>query len=150
MSLSPPRERNNDQARTYHLYWCFQCNRTVRLAPSNPSEIMCPRCFGQFICEINIPRPRLLVDFTTHDPSPEARLLEALSLMLEPPIRRFNDPSSNAFEPMRQNPNPIPRVADARDYFFGPGLNELIEQLTENDRPGPAPAAERTIEAIPT
>ncbi|KAK7311561.1 hypothetical protein RJT34_09792 [Clitoria ternatea] len=199
MSLSPPRERSNGQPRTYQLYWCFQCNRTVRLAPdNNPSGITCPRCFGQFICEINMPRPRLFVDFTTPDPSPEARLLEALSLMLDPPIRRFPgliqpeteevpvhrtrprprrrhgiepiqpesgiqprtwiilrpmDPS-NSLEPINNNilgrPAPVPRGVDARDYFFGPGLNELIEQLTENDRPGPAPAPERAINAIPT
>ncbi|KAH1255883.1 E3 ubiquitin-protein ligase RZF1 [Glycine max] len=207
MSLSPPRERNNNgnaQARTFQLYYCFQCNRTVRAAPdnNNPTQITCPRCFGQFICEINMPRPRLVVDFTTPDPSPEARLLEALSLMMDPPIRRFPgliqpqpeelpvyhrhrrprrrhpepepepqhrprtwivfqpmDPS-NPFEPINipnrrgpgpiHGPGPIPRGLDARDYFFGPGLNELIEQITENDRQGPAPAPERAIEAIPT
>ncbi|KAK7410588.1 hypothetical protein VNO78_01485 [Psophocarpus tetragonolobus] len=202
MSLSPPRERNNGQrqweARTYQLYWCFQCNRTVRIASNNnnpsESEVACPRCFGQFICEINVPRPRLLVDFTTPDPSPEARLLEALSLMIDPPIRRFPgqvqpqpqhqpeeipvhhrqrrrlrrrnpDPEHephrprtwivfhpmgppNPFEPINNFPGP--HGLDSRDFFMGPGLNELIEQITENDRPGPAPAPERAIEAIPT
>ncbi|TKY74292.1 E3 ubiquitin-protein ligase RING [Spatholobus suberectus] len=195
MSLSPPRERNNEQPRTFQLYWCFQCNRTVRVAPdNNPSEVACPRCLGQFICEINMPRPRLVVDFTTPDPSPDARLLEALSLMMDPPIRRFPgllqpeevpvlqrrrlprrrqpepepgnhrprtwivfqpmDPS-NPFEPINITPGrhgagPIPRGVEPRDYFFGPGLIELIEQLTENDRPGPRPAPERVIDAIPT
>ncbi|KAK7282739.1 hypothetical protein RIF29_11759 [Crotalaria pallida] len=215
MSLSPPRERNNNneqQPRTYNLYWCFQCNRMVRFSPanSNPSsQIICPRCFGQFLCEINIPRPRLVVDFTNHDPSPEARLLEALSLMLEPPIRRTQRPRPrwirhqpeeintngasirrqprrgsdstrpsgssepegtiqhrprtwiivepiNPFEPPpgREHSNwnnPImPRGLDSRDYYSGPGLNELIEQLTENDRQGPPPAPEGVINKIPT
>ncbi|XP_020228695.1 probable E3 ubiquitin-protein ligase RHC1A isoform X2 [Cajanus cajan] len=203
MSLSPPRDRNNNaqpQPRTFQLYWCFQCNRTVRVAPDNTTEVACPRCHGQFICEINVPRPRLVVDFTTPDPSPEARLLEALSLMMDPPIRRFPglmqpepqeipvhrrrtrtrtrrpepephpdrrprtwivfqpiDPS-NAFQPINNisgpipiphGPGPIPRGVDARDYFLGPGLNELIDQLTENDRQGPPPAPERAIDAIP-
>lgn len=207
MSLSPPRERTNNQRRNFQLYYCFQCNRTVRVAPYNSSDLICPRCFGQFICEINIPRPRLVVDFTAHDPSPEARLLEALSIMLDPPIRRFNpetqtrrprratqevpvrrrtgdhhptqtqtepepgiqhrprtwvilqpvDPSSNSdsntFQPViypggRQGP--IPRGVDSRDYFFGPGFNELIDQITENDRQGPPPVPERGINAIPT
>ncbi|XP_012570892.1 E3 ubiquitin-protein ligase RING1-like isoform X2 [Cicer arietinum] len=201
MSLSPPRERINNQRRNFQLYWCFQCNRTVRVAPDNSSNLICPRCFGQFICEINIPTPRLVVDFTAHDPSPESRLLEALSLMLEPPIRRFNpetqtrrprrstqevpvhrhtdDPvrtepepgiqhrprtwvilqpigspnsDSNTFQPVitRGRQGPLPRGVDARDYFFGPGFNELIDQITENDRQGPPPVPERGINAIPT
>ncbi|XP_017421004.1 E3 ubiquitin-protein ligase RZF1 isoform X3 [Vigna angularis] len=212
MSLSPPRERNNVNGRrrerpTFQMYWCFQCNRMVRVAVdnNNPSEVTCPRCFGQFICEVNVPRPRLVVDFTTPDPSPEARLLEALSLMMDPPIRRFpgllqpepeevpvhhhrrrrlrrHEPESEpvpeppqprprtwiVFQPM-DSPNPflsinnipnrpgpgplpfpLPRAVDTRDYFFGPGLNELIEQITENDRQGPAPAPERAIKSIPT
>ncbi|KAL2339811.1 hypothetical protein Fmac_007751 [Flemingia macrophylla] len=175
MSLSPPRDRNNNinneaEERTFHLYWCFQCNRTVRLAPESPSEVACPRCLGQFICEINVPRPRLVVDFTTPDPSPEARLLEALSLMMgpHPPIRRFppqeipvrtpprartrrRQPQPRTwivFQPM--DPGPIPAGLDSRDYFLGPGLNELIDQLTENDRPGPPPAPETAIGGIPT
>lgn len=187
-SLSPPRERRNGQPRNYQLYWCFHCNRTVGVAPDNFSQIICPRCFGQFICEL--PRPRLVVDFTAHDPSPEARLLEALSLMLDPPIRhrrttieipvRRSRPrhrgdsdltqpepgiqhrprtwvilqpidSNNTFEPlMPRRQGPIPRGVDSRDYFLGPGLNELIDQLTENDRPGPPPVPERAINEIPT
>ncbi|XP_027904230.1 E3 ubiquitin-protein ligase RZF1 isoform X2 [Vigna unguiculata] len=212
MSLSPPRERNNGNGRrrerpTFQMYWCFQCNRMVRVAvdTNNPSDVTCPRCFGQFICEVNVPRPRLIVDFTTPDPSPEARLLEALSLMMDPPIRRFpgllqpepeevpvhhhrrrrlrrrqpepepvpepphprprtwivfqpND-QPNPFLPINNIHNrpgpgpfpfPLPRTVDTRDYFLGPGLNELIEQITENDRQGPAPAPERAIDAIPT
>ncbi|XP_061356507.1 probable E3 ubiquitin-protein ligase RHC1A [Gastrolobium bilobum] len=171
MSLSPPRERSNGQPRrNFQLYWCFQCNRMVRFAPDNPSEITCPRCFGQFICELNMPRPRLVVDFTAHDPSPEARLLEALSLMLDPPIRRrFADEGENETQRPRPRPrwvhrrphtaepdpigervSPIPRGVDSRDYLFGPGLNELIDQLTENDRQGPPPVPESAINAIPT
>ncbi|XP_060962569.1 E3 ubiquitin-protein ligase RZF1 [Cannabis sativa] len=236
--------------RSFHPHWCYQCNRTVRIAPSsNPSDVVCPRCFGQFVREIDVGiRPRLFIDYTDYDPSPEARLLEALTLMLDPPIgrRRFNsvlydqdeeasqygalipwlghrhhahinqegtdtwdpaaqstnqpppppprpagrtrrrnhsfdgttmtienssteaetesrrrnrprswiilrpiDPSS-PFSPILHPENPgTPRV-NIRDYFFGPGMNELIEELTQNDRQGPAPAPESAISSILT
>lgn len=223
MSLSPPRVRNNGTSRNYPLYWCYQCHRTVRVASTNPSEPVCPRCFEQFIYEIDVARPRLVVDFTDFDPSPEARLLEALSLMLDPPIRRFNhgvynpetelrdrpwfrqrgrrfdggarlhpetetlvqprtrrphrsfagressDPEpgiqgqprtwivlrpldpSDPFRPILHPENPVlpPRV-DPRNYFLGTGLNGLIEQLTQNDRPGPPPLPDSAINTIPT
>ncbi|KAE8077429.1 hypothetical protein FH972_015994 [Carpinus fangiana] len=210
MSLSPPRVRNNGAPRTYPLHWCYQCHRAVRVASSNPSEIVCPRCFGQFISEIDATRPRLVVDFTDFDPSPEARLLEALSLMLDPPIRRFNhnpetefpdrpwfqqrrgrlDPETETgaqrrtrrsrrsfdgressdpepgiqgrprtwivlrpldpFRPILHPENPAPPRVDPRNYFLGQGLNEFIEQLTENDRPGPPPLPDSAINTIPT
>lgn len=228
MSLSPPRERTNGAAngerrgeangaaRTFGLYWCYQCHRTVRIASSNPSETVCPRCFGQFVVEIEMRRPRIAFNYAPpYDASPEARLLEALSLMFDPPIRGFGeDPflrartrnriamepetthrpyhrrrhsldngnnngnrrnngnntwDSEGLPPPRRTfvilrpldptrlgenelelPNPAPRGVSPRDYFLGPGLEELIEQLTQNDRPGPPPAPESTIDALPT
>lgn len=207
MALSPPPHTTNDRrhARTFHLYWCHQCHRTVTLASAEPSDLTCPRCFGHFVEEVHLPLPEL-------DPSPETRLLEALSLMLDPPVRLFNyrhpdpdrrrpplhrfddfdrrsfsDPEGDEWlhwrtrrrsrslderdNSGRQPPNPnqsrtvivlgppdqfqpiqpiIPRRANPRDYFTGPRLDELIEDLTQNDRPGPPPAGEEAIERIPT
>ncbi|XVF36882.1 hypothetical protein REPUB_Repub19eG0097000 [Reevesia pubescens] len=200
-------------------YWCYQCHQSVRIAATNPSEIVCPRCFGQFVVEMEISRPRMVVDFTAFDPSPDARLLEALSLIMDPPIRRFNLDNSDNQEPqgwpffgrrnnlldseaenrprerlrrrrsrssdgsdnreqerdeallhprtwiilrpmgpfgpgtaeptLPQENNPARPGLDPRNFLFGPGLNELIEQLTQNDRPGVPPAPESTIDAIP-
>ncbi|KAJ7976528.1 E3 ubiquitin-protein ligase RING1-like [Quillaja saponaria] len=36
------------------------------------------------------------------------------------------------------------------DYFIGPGLEELFEQLSANDRQGPPPASRFSIDAMPT
>ncbi|KAG8371051.1 hypothetical protein BUALT_Bualt13G0046700 [Buddleja alternifolia] len=42
------------------------------------------------------------------------------------------------------------RRADIADFLMGHGLNELIEQLSMNDRRGPAPAPRSAIDAMPT
>ncbi|KAF5747915.1 E3 ubiquitin-protein ligase RING1-like isoform X1 [Tripterygium wilfordii] len=39
---------------------------------------------------------------------------------------------------------------NAGDYFIGPGLEELFEQLSANDRRGPPPATRSSINAMPT
>ncbi|XP_030545233.1 probable E3 ubiquitin-protein ligase RHC1A [Rhodamnia argentea] len=224
---SDPAGEGTSETPNYQLYWCYQCHRMVRIAAANPSEIICPRCLGQFLGEINNPSPRFVVDHTQFDPSPEARLLEALSLILDPPIRRFNNlgldnqgselrgrsllrprgdvpdqaegdfthPIADSIElrprlrrwprSRRRNrsldldgngiddrpftwifltpvdpsrPITLPprteglgaRGIDPRDLFLGRGLEQLIEELTQNDRPGPPPAPGSAIDAIPT
>ncbi|KAG8063356.1 hypothetical protein GUJ93_ZPchr0003g18339 [Zizania palustris] len=42
------------------------------------------------------------------------------------------------------------RRANVADYFVGPGLDDLIEQLTQNDRRGAPPATQSSIDAMPT
>ncbi|PIA28512.1 hypothetical protein AQUCO_06900049v1 [Aquilegia coerulea] len=178
MSLSPPRVRNNG-IRNYRLYWCQNCLRTVTIATMNPFQIVCPRCFGEFIYEVNVARPRLADYFTDVNESPEARLLEALSLFLDPPSRRQNHefngrywwepemPIPAAPRPDRRGwpwvvlqPTNPPRptnimptnespAVDPGNFFSGPGFNQLIEELTQNDRPGPPPAPTSAIDGMP-
>lgn len=98
--------------RNYQLYWCYQCHQSVRIASTNSSEIICPRCSGQFVIEMEINRPRMVVDFTAFDPSPEARLFEALSLLMDPPIRLFNRDHSDNRGP-RGRPSLGGRILDS-------------------------------------
>ncbi|KAK4776629.1 hypothetical protein SAY86_005317 [Trapa natans] len=209
---------NRTVSRDLQLYWCYQCHRTVRIIAGSLSDIVCPRCYGQFLVEIEgTPRrPRLVVDFTQYDPSPDARLLEALSLIHVPPIRHLSLGSEVVLlgEPRRRLPWLVGRAAAARqddendvflrrrwrrtrrnrslggeddiesdiihtrprtsiiippidpsltpritttlpgslvpwDYLAGLD-SDLIEEITQNDRPGPPPAPESSINAIPT
>ncbi|XP_061344689.1 probable E3 ubiquitin-protein ligase RHC1A [Gastrolobium bilobum] len=48
------------------------------------------------------------------------------------------------------SPRSGPRRGDFSDFFMGPGLEELIDQLTMNDRHGPPPATRSSIDAMPT
>ncbi|KAG6650228.1 E3 ubiquitin-protein ligase RING1-like [Carya illinoinensis] len=223
MSLSrPPRLRNiNGTRRTVQLYFCYLCNRAVSISSTNPSEIICPRCSGQFVCEaLDISGTRHVVDFRGgYNPSPENRLRGALALLLHPPIRFFSDvllysrrrssfsqrfemgdqrdpgaetrarlrtrrrhrsldgrenpymrepgiqewprtrfvrrrpsDSSDRFAPILQPEIAIPDTSgvDPRNFFLGPGLNEFIEQISQNDRSGSHLALDSTISAIPT
>lgn len=191
MSLNPPHETPTTDNRIFQLYWCYQCQRTVRIASGNPSEIICPRCFGQFLDEIIVTRPRFVDLFTEFDPSPESRILEALALMLNPslglPPRNNQNPGLQTRNRRRSRRNhiniedntddfvpeagilarprdwiilrpdiPLPDNNQTRDpridpgnYFLGPGLEALIEELTQNDREGPPPASDLAINALP-
>ncbi|KAE8694730.1 E3 ubiquitin-protein ligase RING1-like [Hibiscus syriacus] len=42
------------------------------------------------------------------------------------------------------------RQGNAGNYYIGPGLEELFEQLSANDRRGPPPASQSSIDAMPT
>jgi|UniRef100_A0A2N9FGH2 E3 ubiquitin-protein ligase RNF115/126 len=48
------------------------------------------------------------------------------------------------------SPGSGPRRGDLGDYFMGNGFEELIEQLSMNDRRGPPPAPHSAIDAMPT
>lgn len=64
-----------------------------------------------------------------------------------PPRQRMPSPPPVA----RRRPSTPPAI-DPGDYFTGGdmNLNSLVEELTQNDRPGPAPAAASAIDSLPT
>lgn len=167
MSL-PPRPRviangGQQRMRTNRYYWCQQCQRTIRITSANFSQIFCPRCLGHLRYEVDISRHRLL-----QDSNGLLELLDPyhLTLMLEPTsIRPLNLEYVNrrdrhayivlrvtgAPRPQTLVPQPENVVPEEVAHPREPSLEEMIQELTQNDRagPGPGPAPAAVIEALP-
>ncbi|CAK9151176.1 unnamed protein product [Ilex paraguariensis] len=158
--------------RTHHYYWCHQCQRTIRVTYSNPSEIFCPRCFTHLRYELDVSRPRLFSDVAGAEPSLAARLIDALVLILDPSSRPQNPyfdyenrrdrqdwivlrltGANRLPRPISPTENVVPETVNRREIREPSGengLDELILELTQNDRHGPPPAPASAIEALPT
>lgn len=148
------------------LYFCYQCNRTVSIAPS-PAPL-CPTCNGGFLEEYDDP---VIPSAATPD------LLDPFSLLFSSlPFRRGSnrdEDDEDAFDPFAFLQSHLANLsagganiefviadrsgggsgrlpANLGDYFIGPGLEQLIQQLAENDpnRYGTPPAAKSAIEAL--
>uniref|UniRef100_A0ACD6AK24 Uncharacterized protein n=1 Tax=Avena sativa TaxID=4498 RepID=A0ACD6AK24_AVESA len=165
------------QRRRWRLYWCYVCRRALRTVSSPTSDVFCPRCLGRFLHEIELPMPvhspieqlfqppPLLPYFQPPPPSPPYD---------GPPrhwvIYRGEDDDDTPRPRRRRVPSPPPAPGtrggmdgpDTNDagppavgfnpaeFFTGPNLNALIEGLTQDDRPGPAPAPASAIDSLPT
>ncbi|XP_022727322.1 uncharacterized protein LOC111283159 [Durio zibethinus] len=157
--------------RTYHYIWCFHCQRTIRFSNSNLFQTYCPHCFRELSHELDFSRPRLRADLSGLEPYQNAtRLLDTLAAALDPPTRRQNTnfgrrtrwesgPENgpwitlNFVEPLHRQPGPIiapqENIVPPRQNNTGNDMEGFTEDLTENDRPGPPPAAASAIEALP-
>ncbi|XVE48682.1 hypothetical protein DITRI_Ditri01bG0021900 [Diplodiscus trichospermus] len=158
--------------RTYHYFWCVHCQRTRRFSNSNRFDTHCPHCFRQLSHELDVSSIRLRADLSGLDPYQNAsRWFDTLAAVLDPSTRRQNanfgrrawwesGPENgpwitlNFVEPPRQQPTPVmapqENVVPPRQNNTINNIEGLIEDLTENDRPGPPPAASADIEALPT
>lgn len=137
-----------NRTRTYHYYWCRRCQRSIRTTTTNPSEILCPRCFGQIRLELDVSRPGPLLEARL-EPSPGARILDSLAQMLDPPTTRRPGPNANIQSVSHRARILLQFIGPDSPSRPGQGLEELIQELTQNDRPGPPAAPESAIEALP-
>ncbi|CAK7327887.1 unnamed protein product [Dovyalis caffra] len=175
------------------LYFCHQCDRTVRITPSPTSDLSCPNCHGGFLEEFDSPNPSpnpfdsglgpgiLLDEFASifgggMAPTPRSSTTSTTTNSSSAsPL--FQDPDGfnpfvflqNYLQTMRAGGANIQLViennpgiggmdhtgfrlpANLGDYFVGPGLEQLIQQLAENDpnRYGTPPAAKSVVENLP-
>lgn len=81
--------------RTFHYFWCLNCQRTVRIPSTNTIQnygSFCPYCFHQLRYELDISRPRLLMNDPNNrniDPPPSTnQLMGSLAFILDPSLRR--------------------------------------------------------------
>jgi hypothetical protein len=151
--------------RTCRMYWCYQCGRALRIISYPSTDVFCPRCFGRFLHEIDPPaRPAFPPPhFLPHpfhpqhqyDGHPRRWVIYGGEPTTTVPGRAFRQPAPAQAPaippapapaaPVRRRvpspPPPVPRrpstppAIDPGNYFTGPNLNNLIEELTQNDRP---------------
>ncbi|KAG0475010.1 hypothetical protein HPP92_014696 [Vanilla planifolia] len=87
-------------------YFCHQCSRTVTIESPAGIELVCPICNGGFIEEFDLPN------------------------FLQRYIQTLLNDGANIQIVLEDGDRPIGNLGD---YFFGPGLEQLIQQLAEND-----------------
>ncbi|KMZ76410.1 hypothetical protein ZOSMA_102G00250 [Zostera marina] len=172
MSLSRPTVHLMSRRRICRLFWCYHCQTTVRImSSSNSGALFCPRCYGQFIYELDYPRPSLLFYYTPPAPARGVTptlfytLAAALRLFDSLPVFRITDhrnttvsdgpahsppTSATSNHPDVENSVDSSGVINTGDYFSGPNFNQLIDEITQNDRQGPPPAPSPSIDAMPT
>ncbi|CAH8360483.1 unnamed protein product [Eruca vesicaria subsp. sativa] len=162
-----------------NTHWCHRCQRGVYL---RGPDSLCTYCGGGFVEEIDVtpldntlrgaPRDVVVERGPTYD------LMEAFSVFMRSRLaeRSHDSPritssgrseSFSSIAPFlifgggQANNNTSPGIGltrggnnntSAGDYFYGPGLEELIEQLstTTTHHRGPPPAAKSSIDALPT
>ncbi|CAL5205973.1 unnamed protein product [Lathyrus oleraceus] len=114
-------------------HWCYNCMKSVRLGRRHA---VCSGCDGGFVQDL---------DDMVHGSPPDFHGVDSDEELGQ----RFS--RQGGIEALL---NGTPGVGVTRDnsgdYFIGPGVTELFEQLSANDQRGPPPASRSSIAAIPT
>ncbi|XP_057431540.1 probable E3 ubiquitin-protein ligase RHC1A [Lotus japonicus] len=153
--------------RTFHYFWCLNCQRTVRIPFTNPNDHpLCPFCFLQLRYELDISsRPRLLMNNVPSNlqPSPASQMMHSLSLILDPPRRQNNRLNTRQWEIEHEDsawitlrfvrPTPehlVPQPNEnANATPFENTLDDFIDGRIQSNQPGPPPASSSAIAALP-
>lgn len=164
------------------MYFCHQCEHTVNITPSLGGDVLCPTCNSGFVEEFQNPNPTpdpflsisdplslLLSQFLPAAANPTSFPRQTRRGAAEQPL------GPDAFDPViylmnllasrrasgvdyqfmvgdHPTASGFPLPANIGDYFIGPGFEQLIEQLAENDpnRHGTPPASKSAVQALPT
>ncbi|VVB00664.1 unnamed protein product [Arabis nemorensis] len=162
------------------MFFCYQCNQTITISISSSADPFCPLCNEGFLEEYTEPNPNPNPSpnliFPMSDPiSARFPFIPVMDFTnLSSMESQSTQEPPDAFDPVRfiQNhlqqlqsnginvqflfenqlsdqANPLP--GNHGDYFFGRGLEDLIQQLAEDDpnRYGTPPASKSAIDALP-
>ncbi|PRQ19928.1 putative aminoacyltransferase, E1 ubiquitin-activating enzyme [Rosa chinensis] len=157
--------------RTFRFFWCRHCQHTVRIASSNPYGFQCHCCSNELNHELDVLRPAASINnyLQSVEPSPAARLLQNLALVLDPsPLRHHgrlrwqietdNEPVDHPrswitlqFERPPRLVVPVPQNATI-DEDHTNNAATFVGTINEvpNERRGPSPAPSWAIEGLPT
>ncbi|KAK4793516.1 hypothetical protein SAY86_023951 [Trapa natans] len=166
------------RVRTFNYYYCNHCRRTVRVSSMNLFGRLCPFCYGELRTEPGSMVPelrsrggphflaRLLNDTALLLDPPDIRPLAPLSRQGHWSAEtEANGPTLSSwitlqFDRPPRLPSPIPRPEpepprpdrgiNSRDIGTYEDPFNFMENLTMNERPGPPPAHDSDIEALPT
>ncbi|KAK4371287.1 hypothetical protein RND71_010762 [Anisodus tanguticus] len=153
------------------FYFCYKCNHTVTITPSPTGDLICPTCNSDFVEELEIPNP---------EPGPDPIFPLLSSILMSSPrsqnpnpresLSFFGSDDFNPFEFLQAhlasrrasgvnfefiieggNIGNSQLPSNIGDYFIGPGFEELIQHLAENDpnRYGTPPASKSAVEGLP-
>ncbi|KAK6146586.1 hypothetical protein DH2020_020455 [Rehmannia glutinosa] len=163
------------------MYFCHQCEHTVSITPSLAGDILCPSCNSGFVEEYQNPNPNPSIP-DPFFPDPLSLFLSQFLLPSTNPnpvsrsVPAGESPfGTDAFDPVSYLLNLLANrrasgvdyqfviedhpsasgfslPANIGDYFVGPGFEQLIQQLAENDpnRYGTPPASKSAVEALPS
>ncbi|XP_060185227.1 E3 ubiquitin-protein ligase RING1-like isoform X1 [Lycium barbarum] len=150
------------------LYFCYKCDHTVTIT----GDLICPTCNSDFVEQLENPNPN-----PQPEPDPIFSLLSSFLMSTQNPNPRqpaspftFGSGDFNPFEFLQThlanrrasgvnfefviegaNMGNVANLGNFGDYFVGPGFEELIQHLAENDpnRYGTPPASKRAVEGLP-
>ncbi|KAL0372845.1 UNVERIFIED_CONTAM: E3 ubiquitin-protein ligase RING1 [Sesamum calycinum] len=162
------------------MYFCHQCERTVTITPSPGGDILCPSCNSGFVEEFQNPNPSPGIP-EPFFPDPLSLFLSQFLHSTNPNPSSQSSQSgespfgADAFDPVSYLLNLLANrrasgidyqfvvedhplasgfslPANIGDYFVGPGFEQLIQQLAENDpnRYGTPPASKSAVDALPS